>query len=258
MKKSILLTLAVLAAAVLAVGLSGCLSSGDEKTVVIENPAAIQTVNYYTIPVGSDTVTADIMVIIQGTRSQSVDEKNITATLIDKEIYVNVPVVNSSPVNTKDLGYVNVTVTLGTKDQFTDGGYKVIINNGTDKVFTSAIKFEDGQLYSFYQGARTIGGIVIGADGNNITATVNVSLSGSAESVDKENITTSGKFENGRYEISIPTQIRDGVSTLSMIYTQESFVIGQLDQLEDGTYTVSANGVEVTFTIENSQLVAAE
>lgn len=255
MKKSILLTLSVLAVAVLAVSFSGCLASGDDKPVVVDNPAAIQSITYYTFPVGGDNVTADILVQIQGTHSQSVDKENITVTIIGDKVYVNVPVVNSGSVNTKDLGYVNVEVVLGTKDQFKDGEYTVIVNGGTDKEFTSDIKFEDGQLYSYKPGS--IGDVVVGTDGNNITVDASVVLGGSAETVDKENITTSGKFENGKYDIYIPTQIKDGITTLNLIYAQESFVVGQLDQLEDGTYTVSVNGVEVTFTVENGELVTA-
>lgn len=257
MKKSILLALSVFAVAVLAVSFSGCLSSADDSPKVLENPAVIQSISYYTFPVNGDNVTAEILVQIQGTHSQSVDKDNITVTVIGDKIYVNVPVTDSSAVNTKDLGFEKVEVVLGTKDQFKDGEYTVIVNNGTEKEFTSDIKFEDGQLYYYKPG--TVGNIAIGTDGNNITVDVNVVLGGSAETIDKENITTSGKFdENGKYDISIPTQIKDGVTTLNLINAQESFVIGQLDQLEDGTYTVSVNGVEVTFTVENHELAVTE
>lgn len=253
MKKSILLALSVFAVAVLAVSFSGCLASGDDKPVTIDNPAVIQTVTYHTFPVSGNNVTADILVQIQGTHSQSIDKENITVTIIGDKVYVNVPVVNSGSVNTKDLGYVNVEVVLGTKDQFKDGEYTVIVNGGTDREFTSDIRFENGQLYYYKPG--TVNDIVIGTDGNNITVDAVVILGGSAETVDKENITASGKFENGKYEIYIPTQIKDGITTLNLIYAQESFVVGQLDGLEDGTYTVSVNGVEAAFTIEDGKLV---
>ncbi|WNY24197.1 hypothetical protein MmiHf6_15270 [Methanimicrococcus hongohii] len=253
MKKTILLTLTVLVIAVLAVSFSGCLASGDDKPVVIDNPAAIQTVTYYTYPIDGDTVTASILVQIQGTHSQSVDNDNITVTIIEDKIYVNVPVVNSSAVNTKDLGYETVEVVLGTKDELKDGEYTVVVNGGTDKEFTSDIKFVDGQLYYYKPGS--IGDITIGADGNNLTVDITVILAGSAETVDKENITVSDKFEDGKFEIYIPTQIKDGITTLNLIYAEESFVIGQLDQFEDGTYTVFVNGIEVTFTIENGEVV---
>lgn len=256
MKKTTLLALSVFAVAVLAVSFSGCLSSADDTPEVIENPAFIQSISYTTLPVSDNNVTAGILVQIQGTHSQSVDQDNITVTLIGDKIYVNVPVVNSGAVNTKDLGYENINVVLGTKDQFKDGEYTVIVNSGTGNEFTSDIKFEDGQLYYYKPG--TVGDITIGADGNDITVDVSVILGGSAETIDKENITTSGKFEDGVYDIYIPTQIKDGMTTLNLIYAQESFVVGQLDQLEDGTYKVSVNGVEVTFTIEDHKLVVTE
>ncbi|MDR0768106.1 MAG: hypothetical protein LBE57_06720 [Methanosarcinales archaeon] len=258
MKKSILVILSVLAVAVLAVSFSGCLATGDDKPAgvdhpVIDNPAVIQSITYHTFPFGSNTVTANILVQIQGTFSQSVDTDNITVTIIGDKVYVNVPVTDSSEQNTRDFGYENVEVVLGTKDQFKDGDYTVIVNGGTSREFVSKIKFTGGQLSSFKPG--NIGDIVIGSDGNNITVNVSVMLGGSAETVDKGNITTSGKFENGKYEIFIPTQVKDGITTLILIFAQESFVVGQLDQFEDGTYTVSVNGVEVTFTIENGRLV---
>ncbi|MDV0445292.1 hypothetical protein MmiAt1_08600 [Methanimicrococcus sp. At1] len=255
MKKSILIALSVFAVAVLAVSFSGCLASDDKAPETSANPAVIQSISYYTFPVNDGNVTAEILVQIQGTHSQSVDKDNITVTVDGDKIYVNVPVVNSSPVNTKDLGFETVEVVLGAKDGFKDGEYTVIVNAGTEKEFTSTIKFEDGELYFFRPGV--IGDITVGNDGNNITVNADVVLGGSAETIDKENITTSGKFENGVYEISIPVQVQDGITTLNLIYVQESFVIGQLDQLEDGTYTVLVNGAEVSFTVENNQIVTA-
>lgn len=253
MKKSILLTLSIVALAVLAVSFSGCLASGDDEPAVIDHPAVIQSVIYYTLPVNGDNITADILVQIQGTYSQSIDHDNITVTVIGDKIYVNVPVINDGVINTMDLGYETVSVNLGTKDELKDGTYTVIVNYGTDREFTSPLKIENGELYYYKPG--TVNDIIVEADGNNVTVHAVIVLAGSAETVDTENITASGKFdENGRYEIYIPTQVKDGITTLNLIYAPESFIIGQLNEMADGTYTVSVNGVETAFAVENGQL----
>lgn len=253
MKKTIFLALSVVAVAVLAVSFSGCLATGDDKPVIIDNPASIQSITYYT-PVDSDKVTAEILVQIQGTHSQSVDKENITVTVSGNNIFVNVPVVNSSPVNTMDLGYEAVEVVLG--NGFKDGEYNVIVNTGTDKEVTSVISFENGEL-SYYK-PGSIGDVVIGTDGSNITVDVNVVLGGSAETIDKDNITVSDEFKDGELEICIPVKVTGSFTTLNLIFAQESFVIGQLDQFEDGTYFVTVNGVTAGFTIEDGKLTAIE
>lgn len=258
MKKSITLIFAVLAIAVLAVSFSGCLSAGDDASPAInspnaiDNPAMILSV-HPTFPFGNNNeVTASILVQIQGTLSQSVDRDNITVTIVNDRIYVNLPVVDSSDRNTRDFGHETVDVLLGTRDQFENKIYTIVVNVGTDREFTSTIGFGNG----FNIRSGDIGGVVIGTDGNNITINAYVTLGGSAETIDRNNITTSGGFVNGKYVIDIPTQTRtSGITTSILLHEPVSFVVGQLDQLANGTYTVSVNGNEVTFTIENGAIV---
>ena len=254
MKKSIILILTIITAAVLAVGFSGCLGSADDENssnVSIKNPASIQSI---TIATNGDDVVAHIQVMIFGTHSQRVAVDDITVDISGKDVKVNVPVVESSAVNTRDIGYETVAVVLGKKNQFTDGGYRLIINDGTDKVSTLEFKFEDSTLY-FAKNA-SVHTAIIEADGNKILLNTTVSLGGSAETLDNENITVTGSFDKNNVVVTIPTQMKDGITTLNIKWESVTTEIGQLDQLKDGTYIVIVNGEEVPFTIKNGKLAA--
>lgn len=252
MKKSILMILSVLTVAVLAVSFSGCLGADDKPntTEPITNPAAIQAATLYT---DGNNVMAQIVVQIHGTHSQSLDKDNVTVNVSGNTVNVNVPVVNSSSVNTKDLGYETVEVVLGTKDQFKDGDYTLIINGKTDKTFESKFKFTDGQLYSYKP--ATIEGIVIEVADGKVVVNSTVTLAGSAETVDEKNITVTGTLQDNDVVITIPAQVKDGPTTLNLIWKNVVTEIGQLDGLADGTYKVTVNGIESTFTIQNNRLI---
>ena len=254
MKNSILMVLSILAVAVLAVGFSGCLGSSNNDSIVIESidkPAAIQTVTIYSI---GDDVMAHIIVQIHGTYSQSLDKDNVTTTVIGNNIYVNIPVVDSSAMNTRDFGYEAITVVLGKKGQFQDGDYKIIVNGNTDRTFTSNFKFIGGDLH-FYRAAVIENVFVHVVDGKVIVNSA-VALAGSAETVDEANITVvgTGTLLNNYIGINIPTQVKDGITTMDIRWKNIATEIGQLDDLDDGTYMVTVNGVVLTFTIQNHQL----
>jgi len=253
MKKSILMILSLLTVAVLAVSFSGCLGNADDSNaaeVAVKNPAAIQSA---VIVTNGDDLVAHIQVMILGTKSQSVDKENIAVNISGKDINITLPVINSSAVNTRDIGYETVTVVLGKKDQFTDGSYKIIVNGGTDKEFETSFRIVDGALY--YTKNAGVHTSIIEADGNKIMLNTTVSLGGSAETVDEQNITVSGTFEKNNIVVTIPAQVKDGITTLNIKWESVTTEIGQLDQLKDGTYTVIVNGVEVPFTVKDHKLV---
>lgn len=254
MRKITLMILAILAAAVLAVSFSGCLSSGSSQNEFkpIEKPAAIQTVTIYTI---GDNVMASIVVQIHGTYSQSLDKDNITVNMDKNNINANVPVINKSEKNTFDIGYETVEVVLGKKDQFKDGIYKLTINGNTPRAFTTDFKFSDGKLYS-YRSAVLENATVEVVDGK-IVVNANVSLAGSAETIDEANITIDRTLPNNDIIISIPTQVQDGATTLILIWKNVAIEVGQLDKMADGTYTATVNGIVVPFTVLDHHLVTA-
>jgi hypothetical protein len=253
MKKSILLVLTIITAAVLAVGFSGCLGNADDvnsSNVTIKNPAAIQSA---TISTSGDEVVAYVHVMIFGTHSQKADIENIVVDISGKTINVNLPVTESSAVNTRDIGYETVKIVLGKKDQFTNGDYTMVINGGTDKKFVMDFKFVDSDLY--YTKNASVSTAVIEANGNKILLNTTVSLGGSAENVDEEGITVTGSFDKNNVVVTIPAQIKDGITTLNIKWESVTTEIGQLDQLKDGTYTVIVNGEEVPFTVKDHKLV---
>jgi len=255
MKKSILMILTIIAAAVLAVSFSGCLGSADDENsanVHIKNPAAIQSAVVVT---NGDDVVAHIQVMIFGTHSQRVDKENIVVDISGKNVNVKVPVTESSAANTRDIGYETVTVVLGKKNQFTDGDYKLIINGDTDKESVMKFEFKDGMLY--YIKNASVSTAIIEADGNKILLNTTVSLGGSAETIDEKNITVSGTFDKNNVVVTIPAQVKDGITTLNIKWESVTTEIGQLDQLKDGTYTVIVNGEEVPFTVKDGKLVTS-
>ena len=255
MKKLVLMLLSILTVAVLAVSFSGCLGSGDNElnTIeTIEKPAAIQTVTIYTI---GDNVMAQIIVQIHGTYSQSLDRDNVTTTVLGNNIYVNIPVIDSSEMNTRDFGYEAISVVLGKKSQFPDSDYKIIINSNTDRTFTSNFKFIDGNLY-FYRTA-VIDNVVVSVVDGKVVVNSAVALAGNAETVDEANITVvgTGTLVNNYIGINIPTQVKDGITTMDIRWKNIATEIGRLDELDDGTYMVTVNGAVVTFAIQNHQLI---
>ena len=255
MRKSILMILTIIVAAVLAVGFSGCLGSADDKNaseVTIENPAGIQSASVVT---EGDNLVAYIQVIIYGTHSQKINTDNITVDISGNKVNVNVPAIETSAVNTRDIGYETITVVLGKKDQFKDGDYKLIINGGTGKESVTDIKVLEGIFY--FTKDASIHTIVVESQRNKLVLNTTVTLGGSAETVDKQNITVIGSFEENDVAVKIPAQIRDGITTLNIAWENVVVEIGQLDQLEDGTYTVTVNGEEVSFTVKDNKLVTS-
>ena len=254
MRKSILMILTIIAAAVLAVGFSGCLGLADaekEAEVAIKNPAGVQSASVVT---NGDNLVAHIQVIIYGTHSQKIDTENIKVDVSGRNVNVDIPVIETSDRNTRDIGYETITVVLGKKNQFEDGDYKLIINGGTGKEFITDFKVLE-KIFYFTKDA-SIQTSVIEAQGNKIILNTTVSLGGSAETVDRKNITMTGSFEKNDVNVKIPTQMKDGITTLNIAWENVAVEIGQLDQLEDGTYTITVNGEDISFTIKNNKIVS--
>ncbi|MBZ3935201.1 hypothetical protein [Methanimicrococcus blatticola] len=249
--KKILMIFAVLAVAFLAVAASGCLGSDDKESDKNITAAPAQSVIIYT---DGDNVIAQMTVMIMGTHSQSIDKDNVTVNINGTNVDVFVPAVTTSDVNTRDIGYENVTVILGKTKDFKEGtAYTVTVGGKTDAMNKYGFEIVDGTLYSFR--AANIDSVTVAADGNNITATAVIAIGGGSNSVDKENITAAtGYNTDNEFDIYIPLKIRDGPSTMEMKWGEEKFTIGQLNTMKDGTYTVNVNGYTVLFTIESGKL----
>ena len=249
--KSILIILLILMVSALVVGVGGCLAFGENKSTDNNNkPAEIQSVSIVT---KGDEVIAYLQVKIYGTYSQKVDIKNIDVSISGNNVNVNVPVIQTNAVNTREIGFETITVVLGKKDQFKDGDYKLIVNGNTEKESVTDFKIVDGTFY--FTKDALVNTAIVEADGNKIMLNTTVTLGGSAETVDTENISVTGSFEQNDLAVKIPTQMRDGITTLNIAWENVVVEIGQLDELEDGIYTVTVNGEEVSFTVENHKLI---
>jgi hypothetical protein len=254
MKKTILTIMSILAVAVLAISFSGCLSNSTEPFIEerpVYDPAVIYDVTIYTL---GDNVMASIVVQIQGTRSQSLDKDNITVNTTGNNVSVIVPVINSGDANTRDFGYETVNILIGKKSQFKTGDYQLIINGDTPKTFIYVFKFTGGDLY-IYKPAVIENAVIEVIDGKIIVNTT-VVRGGSAETLDKASITVDGTLQNNDVAITIPVQIKDGITTLIIGWESITTEIGQLSDLADGDYTVTVNGTVVTFTVSGNQIVA--
>lgn len=242
---------AVLAVAVLAVAAGGCLGADDKEPDKNVTAAPAQSVIIYT---DGDNVMAQMTVMIMGTHSQSIDKDNITVNINGTNVDVFVPAVTTSDVNTKDIGYEEVTVVLGKKSDFKAGtAYTVTVGSKTDAMNRYGFEITDGTLYSYR--AANIDSVTVALDGNNITATTVIAIGGGSNSIDKENISVAGGFNaDNEFDVYIPLKTRDGPSTMEMKWGEEKFTVGQMDKMKDGTYTVNVNGYTVSFTIESGKL----
>lgn len=257
--KKILMIFAVLAVALLAVAASGCLGSDDKEPEknMTENVTAAPAQSVITYTDGENVI-AQMTVMIMGTHSQSIDKDNITVNMNGTNVDVFVPAVTTSAVNTRDIGYEDVTVILGKKSDFKEGtAYTVTVGGKADPMKPYSFEFADGTLYSYRP--ANIDSVTVALDGNNIIATAVVPIGGGAYSIDKENISAASGFnaDNG-FDVYIPLKIRDGPSTLEMKWGEEKFTVGQLDKMEDGTYTVNVNGATAVFTVTGSFLYTAQ
>ena len=247
MKKSILALFSLLAVALLFTGASGCLEKKAASNITT-SPAAIDSV---IILEKDGNLTALIKVIIHGTHAQSLDQENITVKLNKSNVNVFVPVVTKEGPNTMDLGYETVEVVLGKSSAFEEGKeYRVIVNGNNGYGFLI-----ENNVLTIVKPAP-IDNIVIKSDGKNVVASVTITISGTnAQSVDTANIITSEGFKDNKYDISIPVKTVGNVVTLDFKWVTEDFVLSELSQLQDGTYTVNVNGQTTTFTIKNNALI---
>ena len=248
MKKSSILIGLVTLLAVFAVIGSGCLSSGEGESAP-DTPAKLAGINYVHVYTDKENVIAQLEVIIYGTHAQKVNKENIVVKIDGNDIFVTVPVTESGPANTRDIGYETVTVILGTKDQF-KAGERYTVNVNGNEIKSLEFEFVDGVMNSYKP--ASIDQMVVETEGKDIVVTALVAIGGGANSIATDEITTSGKFDDeNNYEITIPLKTRDGISTMEMKWGNEKFVVGQTDKLANGTYQVIINGQVVSFTLEN-------
>ena len=159
-----------------------------------------------------------------------------------------------SEVKTRDY-YEMVSVDLGNINQFKDGQrYDLIVNGNKNDNYS--FEFTDGTPY-FYDSVD-ISEMTITTSGKDIVVKTRIDIGGFEHSIDKENITVSGKLDNeNTYEVYIPrkSQIYPSGTAFAAIMTigEEEIVIGQTNELPNGKYHVNVNGKSASFTIKNGR-----
>ena len=251
MKKSILTICSLIAVALLFTSAAGCLEKSNASSTTPGLTISPGYIDYVTIYEKDGYIIANIYLIIHGTYGQSPDMENITVTVNGNEIEVYLPVITKDGPNTRDLGYKNIEVVLGKSSDFKNGEKYNVGFNG-DKNLKYAFMVEDDVLTTF--APATIETIEIKTDGKNVIAVVKTSMSGS-QNVDAANIIKSESFQNNEYDIYIPMKTTGSIITLDIKWITDEFVLGELSQFEDGTYTININKQNTTFEIKNSALI---
>ncbi|WNY27409.1 hypothetical protein [Methanolapillus ohkumae] len=90
-------------------------------------------------------------------------------------------------------------------------------------------------------------------DNGTIYATANVTINGGCQSLDKANITapTPGNFTENVFDVYIPVKVEGDACTLMISWTNETFTVGKVFDLADGTYTVKVNDQTALFSIKS-------
>ena len=241
MKKSIILLVLISIMAVLVIFGSGCLDS-KEPASVAEKVPEINTVYMRS----GENITGTIIF----TDYQPIDTENISINISDNTINVTVPIIESDSADTINDHKI-IEVDLGSKDQFEEGKYNVIINENRYSIFS--FEFKDGILHSY--GPVYVERIEITTKGKDIIVKTLYEIGGVDATLDEENKTISDKFDSeNKYDIYIPRKIQEWpagtAKILPLIMGEEEFIVGQKDDLADGTYYVNINGKSASFKIK--------
>ena len=245
MKRSNIISILAAALIVLAIFGSGCLGSKDPAPP-IGNP---QNMNSIRMAIHEEHLIALIDVSVYNAPNQRADKENVTSDISNNDINIIVSTVESDSLEENTI-YIN----FGHKDRFKDRqryNINIFVNENKDSKFS--FELEDGTPYLY--DPADIEKMTVDTDGKKIVVKTNINIGGFESSIDKENITVSEKFDDeNNYEIYIPrkTQIYPADTAFHAIMTtgQEEFIIGQTNELKNGTYYVNVNGKREALTIK--------
>ncbi|MDV0447568.1 hypothetical protein MsAg5_14720 [Methanosarcinaceae archaeon Ag5] len=255
MKKQIISTILMIVVILSAAGVSGCLENESSENTSLENESPENTNVEWGENI-SEFYPTDLYVReTDGNRTLElrlreriyVDESNITVSMSSDVINVNLPIAegnNGSYIEWFPLDISNLTLETGKM-------YTVLVNG--DEEVRSGFILNDNETTTFIP--ASIHGMKITSD----KTTASVVIFGytgdlSAYSLPGEEITedTDGKT----YKIYFPVKrVYDGGSINASAHSyQKTIPIASLNELEDGTYKVRVNGIELMFTVKNHKI----
>lgn len=247
MKKTILILSFILILAVSAIGFSGCLGNNNMRT---DDPDEIRTVSLYA---ENGNVVARITIFDR--HFNSFDTRNISQNERGQNIDLFVPIFVTENINPNGTFEATTDVAVGEKSRFTPNqNYTLRVNDEDDHDEIITFQIQNNELISL-QEAR-IENVSIRVDGNNVVAVARVYLRDGRQLVEDDKIRSSGGFYgDNEYTIYIPVTTREEIQGIDAVSSvNKEFIVGQLNQLRDGRYSVDINDFEIYFTVRNNTI----
>ncbi|MDV0445293.1 hypothetical protein MmiAt1_08610 [Methanimicrococcus sp. At1] len=194
--------------------------------------------------------------ILRDPENQTVLTENITVSQTGNTIFIRVPVYQ---IGIPDSDYIveHTDVSVGKISDFDDrGDFIVSVNDRPDDDYYSSVRFsvEDGGLYRYEPAALESGQYEL--DGDDIVHVVVAVLFDSNSSVARDHIIQPEGFdENNSCTIYLPVKTGEGGHSVDDRRSTVRFVVGNQKELAEGEYTVSVNGNDLPFSIENHEMI---
>ena len=237
-----------------AVLFSGCIDSAEPRKI----PAVIGEVEVYDSIAGSanPSVGDDNVMLYFGLNSTRdgyvFNHRDVSSFRDGNVIHVSVNLTNFYPYF--DQPGSGLIMSIGKKADFTDGEeYKLIINNGTNPIETVIFRY-DGDFLMTSEMAP-VEAIKIQQNGTQIEAVAEIrEYYIFSQMIDEENITFRQSEDFKETSIYIPINDVNNTPTYLLHRFTKTYVIGDLNELQDGSYSVQINNKEEIFEIRDGIL----
>ena len=239
-----------------AVLFSGCIGSDEPRKI----PAEIGEVRVYDsnvvamLPGGDDgELTLYFgLDLSKPTNGYVFNHRDVNVRHDGNVIHVTVNLTNYYPYFDQP-GY-GLIMSVGKKADYTDGEeYKVIINNGTNPIETVTFRYEGDFLVTYNM--APVEAIKIRQNGTKIEAVAEISKGYIfPQMIDEENITFRQSEDFKETSIYVPINDVNSSPTYIIHRFTKTYVIGDLNDLQDGSYSVQINNKDEIFEIRNGIL----
>jgi len=237
-----------------AVLFSGCIDSTEPRKI----PAEIGEVEIYDGSAGSPipSVGSDHVMLYFGLNSSRdgyvFNSRDVSSFRDGNVIHVSVNLTNFYPYF--DQPGSGLIMSIGKKADFMDGEeYKLIINNGTNPIETVTFRYDGDFLITSEM--APVEAIKIQQNGTQIEAVAEIrEYYIFSQMIDEENITFRQSEDFKETSIYIPIIDVNSTPTYLIHRFTKTYVIGDLNELQDGSYSVQINNKEEIFEIRDGIL----